>query len=690
MKLIWRIVLWGTFLSVLLVLPLLAAPNETKRAGVVIDFGSGRVNTYCVTFTESSLTGYELLQRTGLPIDAVADASGVAVCRIGGATGTGCSSSNCFCQFPKYWSYWNQQDGAWVYSNVGPGSAQVSDGMVNGWLWGDATQPPAWVSLTDICTSPEPTPTHTPTPTYAGRAVTVDEFYAEGMANNIVLHWHTASESGNLGFYLWRNTQANGNYSQISELIPSEDDGLGADYQYEDANVTSGVLYYYKLQDVPSDGAAGEFFGPITASIGAPYITPTPTTPVPPLALESFTASGRQRAIQVSWQTDDEAYNRGFTLLRSRELTENYTPIAYFPSGNFRLGADYRYLDTDVMSGTTYVVGVPFYYKLQNAPLGGAEWQTFGPVSATLTAPMPPAPYALYLPVIVKHYRHLPAVAALPPITCTLTFDTQDSYPTGNHTLDNAATVADYTGQALVAGAIGEAQRTWEDYYRFDHAIAGRSYRIMAYPNRTINYDLGMIVYNEVGRPILTDSTATDGNSIQVVLTATTTGPYYFRIFQRSEQCSGATYQLFTQAIPTPTPTPIPPLAAGDTVRFLGAEKTLRLEGVVTASEKRTVLFTDAGQAVYPYGVFVIALMDMTNYGLESDLITLTDSIKLQDGAGHKFDMAEAAIQQAAADTFDRPSAPFRIQPGFTVPMVFVFDALPGATGLHLVAVQPW
>ena len=38
------------------------------------------------------------------------------------------------------------------------------------------------------------------------------------------------------------------------------------------------------------------------------------------------------------------------------------------------------------------------------------------------------------------------------------------------------------------------------------------------------------------------------------------------------------------------------------------------------------------------------------------------------------------------ADTF----APFRIQPGFTVPMVFVFDVLPESQVLHLVAVHPW
>ncbi len=114
-------------------------------------------------------------------------------------------------------------------------------------------------------------------------AVTVDEFYAQNAQNKIVLHWHTASETGNAGFFLWRHTQETGNYEKISLLIFSEGDLLGADYQYEDVAVTPGILYYYKLQDAPSNGAEGTFFGPITATLkGAAISTPTGTlTPTP-------------------------------------------------------------------------------------------------------------------------------------------------------------------------------------------------------------------------------------------------------------------------------------------------------------------------------------------------------------------------------------------------------------------------
>jgi hypothetical protein len=45
-KKLWRIVAWAELLGLLLTLPVLAAPEEPHRAGVVIDFGSGRVDTY--------------------------------------------------------------------------------------------------------------------------------------------------------------------------------------------------------------------------------------------------------------------------------------------------------------------------------------------------------------------------------------------------------------------------------------------------------------------------------------------------------------------------------------------------------------------------------------------------------------------------------------------------------------------
>jgi len=168
------IAVWLTLAALPLVL---AAPDAVHHAGLVIDYGEGNVDTLCVDFTEDTLTGYQLLDLSGIKFEAAWDAQSAAICHIGGESGVGCPTSNCFCEAPQaYWSYWQQADGEWVYSNTGASSAKVVDGAVNGWLWGDASQPPPAKSLDEICDfaptptatwtlSPSPSPTVTPMPT---------------------------------------------------------------------------------------------------------------------------------------------------------------------------------------------------------------------------------------------------------------------------------------------------------------------------------------------------------------------------------------------------------------------------------------------------------------------------------------------------------------------------------------------
>lgn len=97
--------------------------------------------------------------------------------------------------------------------------------------------------------------------------VILTSFTAEAGTSSITLKWETASETSNLGFYLWRGPTATGVYAKISDFIPSSDEGAGALYEYVDSNVTPGVTYYYKLQDVPDSGALGVFSDPISATI---------------------------------------------------------------------------------------------------------------------------------------------------------------------------------------------------------------------------------------------------------------------------------------------------------------------------------------------------------------------------------------------------------------------------------------
>jgi len=156
------------------------AQAATHRAGLVVRFGDGSVVTRCVSFSEPSLTGAELLARSGLPVVLDLNSSiGAGVCKIGNQ---GCDrGKSCFCQCVgstcAYWQYFHLQSGAWRYSNLGPGVYQVSDGAVEGWAWGNNVVPPVML-LDQICTAApalgnvSPSPAHASSPTTTPRPAT--------------------------------------------------------------------------------------------------------------------------------------------------------------------------------------------------------------------------------------------------------------------------------------------------------------------------------------------------------------------------------------------------------------------------------------------------------------------------------------------------------------------------------------
>jgi hypothetical protein len=145
------------------------------------------------------------------------------------------------------------------------------------------------------------------------------------------------------------------------------------------------------------------------------------------------------------------------------------------------------------------------------------------------------------------------------PISCTLEITTTDKSPENNHSLNTAVRIANYTDQALVEGNEGETKPAWIDYYRLDNASINYKYTIQAKPDWTNNYNLGIIVYNANETPIITDTNTFDNNYGSVTLVADSAGPYFFKVFQISAQCTGHTYSLILGATaPTSTPSPTP------------------------------------------------------------------------------------------------------------------------------------
>ena len=101
-----------------------------------------------------------------------------------------------------------------------------------------------------------------------------------------------------MGFLSWRREEGEDDFETISVEIPGEEgpvdsvpgkgDIVGASYDAYDVNVTPGIDYEYKLQDVPDDGSEGEFFGPVTPVVNDTS-SPTPTSTPKPAATDTPT-----------------------------------------------------------------------------------------------------------------------------------------------------------------------------------------------------------------------------------------------------------------------------------------------------------------------------------------------------------------------------------------------------------------
>lgn len=141
-----------------------AAAAQTKgahHAGLVVEFAKRPAKMFCVSFTESSITAMDLLQRTGLPL-SVQDFGGgnLAVCSI---DGEGCNypRQSCWCTCSNLsdctiWGFYTlESSGAWRFSDQGVVLVIVNDGDVVGWHRAKHTTsggaPPGPTTLTKVC-----------------------------------------------------------------------------------------------------------------------------------------------------------------------------------------------------------------------------------------------------------------------------------------------------------------------------------------------------------------------------------------------------------------------------------------------------------------------------------------------------------------------------------------------------------
>jgi len=89
--------------------------------------------------------------------------------------------------------------------------------------------------------------------------VTLNEFTATALENEIILEWQTATEFDNAGFHLWRATGEGWKYGDYSTVIRLTEQLIAAQgdfsvYSYIDTDVETGATYYYGLEDIDLNG----------------------------------------------------------------------------------------------------------------------------------------------------------------------------------------------------------------------------------------------------------------------------------------------------------------------------------------------------------------------------------------------------------------------------------------------------
>jgi hypothetical protein len=105
--------------------------------------------------------------------------------------------------------------------------------------------------------------------------VTLSSFTVQLNDKSLVIFWTTQSESGLLGFTLYKSETDNQQLSQRVNLspIPACNTSHTQSYSYTDNDVTARNTYHYWLEAVALDGSS-ELFGPVMLTISEPGTAP--------------------------------------------------------------------------------------------------------------------------------------------------------------------------------------------------------------------------------------------------------------------------------------------------------------------------------------------------------------------------------------------------------------------------------
>ncbi len=132
------------------------AADSLHYAGVVVYHGDGRTTYALVAFPEETISGIELLRRSGVDLVTVSFGGlGEGVCQI---DGEGCQPGECrrrLCQTgdpnSPFWHYVRQTaPGEWSVASLGASATKVHDGDIDGWVWASSVPPLPALTIDDL------------------------------------------------------------------------------------------------------------------------------------------------------------------------------------------------------------------------------------------------------------------------------------------------------------------------------------------------------------------------------------------------------------------------------------------------------------------------------------------------------------------------------------------------------------
>ena len=129
------------------------AHAAVHRAGLLIEHSGGRLVTRCVTFMEEQISGFQLIQRSGISYQAQSYGSmGEAICQLDGEPTP--VPANCLGTGP-YWQYLHRAGTRWVPSQLGASGWMLHEGDMDGWHYTDgAGQSLPGLTLDQVCAPP--------------------------------------------------------------------------------------------------------------------------------------------------------------------------------------------------------------------------------------------------------------------------------------------------------------------------------------------------------------------------------------------------------------------------------------------------------------------------------------------------------------------------------------------------------